>query len=61
MRFLRGDWMYDIINNIIGHEWISNYSNEQQYIYYIAGSLILLLTVIFVDVIRDIIRSFTRG
>lgn len=53
--------MYDLINDIISHSWSSNYSNEQQYIYYICGALILLLTVMFVDVIRDIIRGFIRG
>lgn len=53
--------MYDLIANIIDHTWQSNYSSDQQYIYYICGALIVILTVIFIDVIRDIIRSFIRG
>lgn len=53
--------MYDLITNIIDHSWQSNYTSDQQYIYYICGALIVLLTVIFIDVIRDIIRSFIRG
>lgn len=53
--------MYDIVNGIISHSWSSNYSNEQQYIYYICGALIVVLTVVFVDIIRDIFRGFTRG
>ena len=50
--------MYDLITSIIGHEWVSNYSGDQQYIYYICGALIIVLTVLFIDFIRDIIRSF---
>lgn len=53
--------MYDIIEQIIKHQYVSNYSGDQQYIYYICGALIVLLTVIFIDVIRDIIRGFVRG
>lgn len=53
--------MYDLIANIIDHSWQSNYTSDQQYIYYICGALIVILTVVFIDVIRDIIRSFTRG
>lgn len=52
--------MYDVIRDIIDHSWTTN-SSEQQYIYYICGALICILTVIFVDMIRDIFRSFTRG
>lgn len=52
--------MFDIISNIIDHTW-STGSSEQQYIYYIAGALICLFSVIFIDVIRDIIRSCRRG
>lgn len=52
--------MYDIIRNIIDHNWATG-SSDQQYIYYICGALIVVLTVVFVDIIRDIFRSFTRG
>lgn len=53
--------MYDIISGIIGHEWISNYGGDQQYIYYIVGAMIPLLTVVFVDFIKDIFSGFFRG
>lgn len=52
--------MYDIISNIIDHNWTTG-SSEQQYIYYICGALIVVLTVVFVDIIRGIFRSFSRG
>lgn len=53
--------MYDIIQNIIDHTYVTNYSGDQQYIYYICGAMIILLTVIFVDMIRGIFRGFSRG
>lgn len=53
--------MYDIITEIIGHTWQSNYSGDQQYIYYIAGSLIILLTVVFVDMIYRTFSHFWRA
>lgn len=52
--------MYDIIYDIIGHSWTTG-TSEQQYIYYICGALICLFSVIFVDMIRGIFRSFTHG
>ena len=53
--------MYEIIEQIIGHEWVSNYSGDQQYIYYIVGAVIALLIVVIVDLIRDIFCGFFRG
>ncbi len=53
--------MYDIISGIIGHEWVSNYSGEQQYIYYVACAMIPLLSVVFIDIIKDIFSGFFRG
>ena len=53
--------MYDIIEQIIGHEWVSNYSGDQQYIYYIVGAVIALLVVVIVDLIKDIFCGFFRG
>ena len=49
--------MYDIISEIIGHVWQSTNAGEQQYIFYICGSLIILLTVVFVDMIY---RTFSQ-
>lgn len=52
--------MYDIISNIIDHNWATG-NSEQQYIYYICGALIVVFSVVFVDMIRDFFRSFMRG
>lgn len=53
--------MYDIIYEIIGHAWQSNYTSDQQYIYYIAGAVIILLTVVFVDMIYRTFSHFWRA
>lgn len=53
--------MYDIVSDIINHNWISQGAGEQQYIYYIAGALIPLFAVVFIDIIRDIFSGFFRG
>lgn len=53
--------MYDIISQIINHTWeSSSYGNEQQYIYFTACSLVIILTVIFIDLIYRIFRHFWR-
>lgn len=54
--------MYDLIQQIISHTWdTSSYSNtEQQLIYYIAGSLIIILTIVFIDLIYRVFRHFWR-
>lgn len=53
--------MYDIISDIIGHEWVSNYSGDQQYIYYIAGAIIIILTVVFIDLVYRVFSHFWNG
>lgn len=53
--------MYEIIESIIDHAWQSNYTSDQQYIYYICCAMIPLLAVIIIDIIRDIFSSFLRG
>ena len=53
--------MYDIIEGIINHNWVSNYTGDQQYIYYICCALIPLLAVVFIDLIKDIFTGFFRG
>lgn len=53
--------MYDIIQQIIDHAWVSNYNGDQQYIYYICCAMIPLLAVVLIDIIRDIFSSFLRG
>lgn len=51
--------MYDIISNIIDHSW-STGSSEQQYIYYICGALIVILTCVIIDLVYRIIGHFWR-
>lgn len=51
--------MYDIINGVIDHSW-STGSSEQQYIYYICGALIILLTCVFIDVVYRVFRHFWK-
>lgn len=53
--------MYDVIEAIIGHTWQSNYTSDQQYIYYICGTVLVILLVVFIDVIKQIFSRFTRG
>lgn len=54
--------MYDLIERIIAHSWNTNAYNstEQQIIYYICGSLIIVLTVTFVDLLYRVFRHFWR-
>ena len=49
--------MYEVIENLIDHAWQSNYTSDQQYIYYIAGTLIVLLSVFILDLIKCVIDS----
>lgn len=51
--------MYDIVSNIIDHSW-STGSSEQQYIYYICGTLIVILTVVIVDMVYRIFSHFWK-
>lgn len=51
--------MYDIVQQIINHNWISD-SRDQQYIYYIAGALIIIFVVTFIDLVYRIFRHFWR-
>lgn len=54
--------MYDLIKGIIAHEWVSsNYSGDQQYIIYIAGCLITIYSVAFVDAIKSLLRAYLPG
>lgn len=52
--------MYDVVETIIGHVWETN-NSAQQYIYYICGCLIVILTVVFIDKIFEIFRRYTHG
>lgn len=52
--------MYDLIQNIIDHSWITQGAGDQQYIYYICGCLIVVLTVVFIDLIYRVFSHFWR-
>ncbi len=52
--------MYTIIERIIDHTWQSNYTSDQQYIYYICGAMVLILTVVLIDIIKSVFASFMR-
>lgn len=51
--------MYDIISSIINHSW-STGSNEQQYIYYICGALIVIFTCVIIDLVYRVFSHFWR-
>lgn len=53
--------MYDVIDSIISHTWESGYTSDQQYIYYIAGALIVIFSVQFLDWIFRIFSHFWRS
>lgn len=53
--------MYDLVSEIINHAWVSNYTSDQQYIYYICGALIVLFSMVFVDLIYRIFSHFWSG
>lgn len=52
--------MYDIVSAIVDHSWITTNSGEQNQIYYICGSLIIVLTCVFVDLVYRVFRSFWK-
>lgn len=52
--------MYDIISNLIAHDWQSNYSGEQQYVYAICGVLICVLAAVIFDNIFRLFRMLVR-
>ena len=52
--------MYDVIQDIINHTWQSNYTSDQQYIYYIAGTLIVIFSVVIIDFVYRIFGHFWK-
>lgn len=52
--------MYDLIDSIIGHKWVTG-TSDQQYIYYIAGALIVILTIVFIDLGYRVFSHFWNG
>lgn len=53
--------MYSIIQRIIDHVWVTTSQGDQQYIYFICGALIIIITVAFIDAIRQVFASFWRA
>lgn len=53
--------MYYIIYDIIDHVYESNYGGDQQYIYFICGALIIILTVVSIDLVYRVFSHFWRG
>ena len=51
--------MYDIIENIINHNWVTG-SSDQQYIYYICGALIILFTCVLIDMVYRVFSHFWK-
>lgn len=49
--------MYDIISQIVDHNWITG-SNDQQQIYYICGAIIVVLTAVFVDMVYRVFSHY---
>ena len=52
--------MYDIISNIINHNWITQNAGDQQYIYYICGAVIIILLVTTIDLVYRVFRHFWK-
>lgn len=54
--------MFDIIYRIINHVWDNDYysSSEQQIIYYICGTLIVILCVVFIDLVYRTFSNFWK-
>ena len=53
--------MYDLISGLIDHNWVSTNAGEQQYIYYAACVLIIMLTTVFLDGVFRVFTHFLRG
>lgn len=51
--------MYEIVSNIINHNWTQG-DSAQQYVYYICGALILVLTAVFIDAVIRVFTNFWR-
>lgn len=52
--------MYDLIDAFLGHDWISNTTGEQGYIFAISCVVMVVLIVKLIDIIEGIFKAFTR-
>lgn len=53
--------MYEIVDGIINHAWLTQNAGAQQYIYYICGCLIVIFSVVFIDLVYRVFSHFWRG
>lgn len=49
--------MYEVISDIINHDWVTQGAGEQQYIYYICGAVIVVFFAIALDFLYRIISA----
>lgn len=52
--------MYDLISDIISHTYIPG-SDDQLFIYSIAGALIVIFSVVFIDLAYRVFSHFWNG
>lgn len=52
--------MYDLISQIISHNW-STSDSSQQYIYSTCCVLIILFSTVFIDLIYRLMRNLFKG
>lgn len=50
--------MYDVLNDVISHDWVSNYSGEQPYLYACCCVLCVLFIAHFADFVRWVMDIF---
>lgn len=53
--------MYDIISRMISHNWVTQNSGDQQYIYFICGAVIILVTIALIDLVYRVFSHFWRA
>lgn len=53
--------MYDLISDLINHDYVSNYSGDQQYIYTACVVLIILGTCIILNGIFQFFKNIFGG
>lgn len=51
--------MYDLIYNLIGHSYVQG-DSLQQYVMYITGAAILIITAMFFDVVIRLFSNFWK-
>lgn len=52
--------IYEIVRRMIDHTWVTTNQGDQQYIYFICGALIILITITLIDLIYRTFAHFWR-